>query len=114
MSVNTDTTIVVSIGRNIPAGQHAQNSEPLPEKAWEDFKAHVFTLITTARGTILSTANGKGVWEGETEETFIIMALLPGQYEADLRKSLGVVGSHYGQDAIGFVSAPLNLSLIEC
>lgn len=107
-----NTTIVVSIGRNILI-EGRDHTSPLPYQSWEDFKAHIFALLTTARATILSTARGQGVWEGETEETFIVMALMPGQYEADLRSSLRNVGSHYGQDAIGFVSAPSSLSLIE-
>ena len=114
MDYSHPTTIVVSIGRNIPAGQHSQNSEPLHEKAWEDFKAHTFTLITTARATVVSVSTGQGEWEGESEETFVVIAIIETGNVAPLREALRSVGARYGQDAIGFVSAPSTQTLIEC
>ncbi len=109
-------TVIITIGRNIPAGQHAQDVLPLPETAWEDFKAQVFSLATTAGGQVVSMSSGLGIWEGTKEETHVIIALFgatPSNIPA-LRDALASTGAKYGQDAIGFISVPSSQTLIEC
>ena len=87
----------------------------MSDNAWEDFKfqhAHIF--MGHAEIEVLSISEGYGVWEGQREETHVIITQVEHSDLDNLRTQLAKLGRHWGQDAIGFTAAPASSSLVVC
>lgn len=100
-------TLVTSIGRNI-------KNEPLTETAWDDFKFAHYSIFADGISQILSVSNGTGIWENTSEETQVIMSEVEKADFPRFQATLKYLGEKYGQEAIGFVSAPAFASVVLC
>lgn len=92
------TTVFVSIGRN------AANGTPAPQNIWDRFQSDVRAVLTANSVTVLAQYHGTGVWEGQTEDSYAVLVLVPDPSTVNyLRHRFASLADYYGQDAIGFL-----------
>lgn len=90
------STTVISIGRNLPTGGELELGE------WLAFRADVLVSVRNLGGTLFFAGEGNGIYEGETETSFTVIADIPyvANHLGALRAQLAPLASAYGQDAI--------------
>jgi hypothetical protein len=90
------TNYWLSIGRNVGA-------EPMNATDWRYF-CHELARIAGRHGsTITSVRGGVAQWDGNDEDTFLLLVTIPARNVARIRKDLARLARDYEQDAIGFV-----------
>jgi hypothetical protein len=99
-------TYWVSIGRNTGADVFGQEH-------WTRFKAEVHASILDSGGTIVTTVEGSSDWEGQPEETYLVLASIPAHQVGQVRAWLSGIAGTFDQDAIGFVGGPSDSTLIQ-
>jgi hypothetical protein len=83
----------------------------MSEQDWCDFFANVHTSCVRA-GEVITNVTGRSFWNGQDEDTRLILVSVPDANLATLRQSLARWAKHYRQDAIGFVADPFGDTLI--
>lgn len=96
-------TVVITCGRNV-------GDEPMTAELWHWFKASTTSRVRSIPGaTALQYPNLSdsqvGEWEGQTEDAFAIVALVPDGEVASLRNWLREACVGFKQEAIGFIEA---------
>lgn len=100
-------TAVITIGRNMP-----ETNLPMSEKDWADFRSDLRTNVQSYATQTLFSGTGQGVYEGHAEESFALIVLAPKEHLPALRTALRHLAGLYGQEAIGFVSAAADSTLL--
>jgi len=92
-------SISITIGRNI-------GNKPMDKDLWIEFKDAVNEQLLYLKLHITVTNQGTGVWEGITEENFIVKGIREKPFadnEIDrLAKNLSVLSAKFKQDAIAY------------
>lgn len=89
----------VTIGRNV-------GDKPMSDVQWEAFQRDIRVTLAFACGELYSWTQGRGYWEGNTEDTAIIVAPSPRSAHTNipagrsLLHNLGQLARIYGQEAI--------------
>ena len=103
------STITVSIGRNV-------GTEPMSENEWFSFREAIKCAVKFTDHQILFTGDGEGIWEGQKEDAFTIVAMTVadtngkmGSDTAWLRDWAGRLGRKYGQDAVAITTGETDL-----
>lgn len=99
-------TYWVSIGRNTSHGGQLRTAD------WLAFRSAVRTATTFRDSAILAEVDGSSEWNGEQEETYLVLVSLPDSNVSEARFRLQKVAAGYHQDAIGFVGGPGTETLI--
>lgn len=88
-------SLTVSIGRNLPNGGQLQ------EDAWQGFTADIVRNLKSNCGMIYFVGFGTGIYNGEEEESFTVIAENPSfTAMAAIRVSLSLLANAYGQEAV--------------
>lgn len=96
-----DRSAYVTIGRNV-------KGVPMRGEKWEAYRSSL-RLLAHRYGRIITRAQGVGVWKGRTEETYLIVFILPpviGQVARQvltLRQDLAELARDYQQDSIALL-----------
>jgi hypothetical protein len=93
-------TAYISIGRNV-------QGTPMTAERWQEFKT-ALRVVGWTHGNIVTDAEGAGVYEGKTEETYLVAVSLRGPEFGrlntidltNLREDLSHLAQHYGQESI--------------
>ena len=107
-------SVYVTIGRNV-------GGEPMNDDQWEAFRLSTYQVVEQLAGDVVTSAEGIGRWDGETEAAYVIVAdgsriadttglgrVGDGWWEArtrDLYAALGALGAQYGQESIAVTIA---------
>lgn len=102
-----DHTYWVSIGRNVGAS-------PMSEDAWRAFRHGVDDAVVRVAGRYVTSVRGSSTWAGAAEETYLLLATIPAENVAELRRILARLATAHDQDAIGFVGGPGTDATIDC
>lgn len=93
MDTTTTHTVSVSFGRNV-------GDTPMPERDWATFRSSVAALVPVQYGSFTSDA---GKWNGNAEESALILGTVNSQELAFLRTRLAELAAEYRQDGIGLL-----------
>lgn len=88
-----DSTVVVSIGRNI-------GDTPMHIDGWDTFRSEVFDAVEKACSTIHFFGDGYGVYEGHEEESYTVIGTLADEYDMSLYRDCCDLASKWFQDSI--------------
>ena len=107
-------SVYVTIGRNV-------GDEPMSDDQWEAFRLSTYQVVENLAGDVVTSAEGIGRYEGQTEATYVVVAdgsriadtadlgrVGDGWWEArtrDLYAALGALGAQYGQESIAVTIA---------
>lgn len=91
-------TAWISLGRN-----RNDCDEPLNGSAWQAFKSNLDELIEAHDGITVCKVNGDSSWNGESEETALVLVTFPRANVPHVRLNLAALAYAYCQDGIGFV-----------
>jgi hypothetical protein len=90
-------TYWASIGRNT-------GDDVFGAQHWSRFQRTVLDDIERAcGGTVVVTVNGRSKWNGQPEDTFLVLFTIAPSYVAPLRHRLASTARTFGQEAIGLV-----------
>ncbi len=95
--MSKDTTIYVTIGRNV-------DGKPMHVKDWHDFAAAVASQVEAQHGDIFLRAYGVGEYEGVKEDSFVVGATINDGMIHNLRIMLSTLAGLFDQDCIGLVA----------
>lgn len=100
----SERTVALNIGR----GAHGSERE-MSETDWWAFRSSLKFIVEYWHGTIYTEANGIGTWEGETEDSYVIVAGMPTDALGHVRQSLAGLARIYNQDAIAMTVGTVDL-----
>lgn len=94
-------TYWASIGRN------TRNGGTLSDADWARFMARLRDdIVQSCGGTIITSVTGPGEWNGDSEDSHLILFTIAPEYVAPLRHRLQWLANLYLQEAIGLVGGP--------
>jgi hypothetical protein len=86
--------VIVSVGRNI-------GSRPMDITRWQTCQTAVTAVVSHAASLVFFKGTGSGIYLGEAEESFTMVALLKGpSYIANLRDDLSLIAGQFEQESI--------------
>jgi len=89
--------IAISIGRNI-------GNEPMHYTRWAQFQADLFYDVNVfAHGTVYAANLGRGQWDGNFEDNYVLTATVPDEHVDALRERLKLIRDDYQQEAIALL-----------
>lgn len=88
-----DTTVVVSIGRNI-------GDAPMNDEMWEDFRDRVFRQVEKGCSAIHFFGDGVGVYEGVEEESYTVIGTVKDEYDHSMFIDLCDTADDFWQESI--------------
>lgn len=90
-------TVTVSIGRNV-------GTLPMLEHDWQAFAADTTRIVRNLSSTVHFLGFGSGEYEGETEESYTIVATTIVPSLQGMRDALALLARENGQEAIAVTS----------
>lgn len=89
---------IVTIGRNVPE----QGNLPMSGERWERFISDTTAIVLLTCGTVYFVGTGQGVYEGQTEQSWTIIADAPVSLEEhdSLKWNLAELAHTYLQECI--------------
>lgn len=111
--------VTVTIGRNVGLPDHdlGQKGQPLHEGDWFTFRVHVRDLVAEAAEAVYTVADAAGEWQGEAEDSFLVVAEVPERRLERLEHRLERAAGLFGQECIAltvgetrFVCSPVEAS----
>jgi len=94
----------VTIGRNV-------DGRPMSPTAWATFKRTVAeALVYETDGSIVTTAEGFGHWEGSSEMAYVVVVDRAPRDDSQLDARLRDLAARYGQEAIAYAVAEVSFA----
>jgi hypothetical protein len=98
-------TVIVNIGRG-----SEESGRKMSHYRWTDFTDELLLAVADDIDTIVYTmAHGVGIWEGEVEDSFVVVASMTDTATDTLRQALVILARKYRQDAIALTVGTVEL-----
>lgn len=95
--MNTKSTVVVTVGRNV-------GDTPMPPNMWKMAIIALYEAVRVARGQVVFQGQGDGVWENVIrEDAYAIIAIIPDRFIPVCRGRLATIARDFNQEACGMV-----------